>query len=110
MITTNKSTSANRENARLTKAGDPKKTPKAIMSESSVEKEIAELLSVIEKKDAVIEKLKNELLILRRKLFGHSSERYIKEDPDQLKLDFGGVEKLPEEVQGKPTVNHILSS
>jgi len=108
MITTDKSTSANQENARLTKAGEPLKTLEGIMSESDIEKEIAELLSLLTQKDAVIEKqeskiekLQNELLILRRKLFGHSSERYIKEDPDQLKLDFGGVEKLPEEVQAE---------
>jgi transposase len=51
------------------------------------------------KKDAQIEKLKHELLILRRKLFGHTSERYVKEDPNRLKLDFGGLEVLPEEEQ-----------
>jgi len=55
--------------------------------------------ALLDKKDALIEKLKNELLILRRKLFGHSSERYIKEDPNQLKLDFGGLDILPEEAQ-----------
>lgn len=76
------------------------------MSESTVEKDISQYLSLleerdalIEKKDALIEKLKNELLMLRRKLFGHSSERFIKEDPNQLKLDFNGLETLPEEEQ-----------
>lgn len=43
------------------------------------------------------EKLLNELLYLRRAIFGRSSERYVKEDPNQLALDFQGIEKLPEE-------------
>jgi transposase len=57
-----------------------------------LEKEVARLLSVNEK-------LKFELLYMRRTIFGRSSERYVKEDPDQLKLDFDGMDKLPEEVQ-----------
>ena len=89
-----------------------------IMSESDIEKEIAQLLStvdqknrLIDKKDAQIEKLKNELLMLRRRLFGHTSERYIKEDPNQLKLDFGGEDILPQEMQAlfetsKETINY----
>jgi transposase len=115
MITTRKQALEKQENARSEKRNEAMKTPKEIMTESDVEKEIAQLLSlvkekdvvikekndVIDKKEAIIEKLKNELLILRRKIFGHSSERYIKEDPTQLKLDFGGIEKLPEEVQAE---------
>jgi transposase len=96
-----------------------------IMSESDIEKEIAQLLSTVDqknhlidqknrlinKKDAQIEKLKNELLMLRRRLFGHTSERYIKEDPNQLKLDFGGEDILPQEMQAlfetsKETINY----
>jgi transposase len=46
-----------------------------------------------------LEKLKNELLYLRRAIFGRSSERYVKEDPNQLKLDFEGMDTLPEEEQ-----------
>ncbi|MDR0393579.1 MAG: transposase [Tannerella sp.] len=48
---------------------------------------------------SVNEKLKNEILYLRRLLFGRSSERYIKEDPNQLKLDFGGEDTLTQEAQ-----------
>jgi transposase len=90
------------------------------MSDSDLQKEIAQLFSDVKQKDirieqqgvqleqqgvqleqqdTLIEKLKNELLYLRRKLFGHSSERYVKEDPSQLKLDFAGQDILPEEVQ-----------
>jgi chromosome segregation and condensation protein ScpB len=77
----------------------PVKSLEAILSEPDIEQEITQLLSILEKKDTLlekkdtlIEKLQNELLILRRKLFGHSSERYIKEDPNQWKLL--SVEKL----------------
>jgi transposase len=108
MITADKTAFKKQENGQ-------QKTPKEILSESDVEKEIAQLLSLIkekndvieekdtliEKKEAIIEKLKNELLILRRQLFGHKSERYIKEDPAQLKLDFGGEEVLPEEEKAR---------
>ncbi|MDR0743294.1 MAG: transposase [Tannerella sp.] len=46
-------------------------------------------------------KLKNKNLYLRRLLFGRSSERYIKEDPNQLKLDFGGKDTLTQESQAR---------
>jgi transposase len=59
---------------------------------SSKESEYSNLLSINEK-------LQNELLYLRRAIFGRSSERYIKEDPNQLRLDFEGLESLPEEAQ-----------
>jgi transposase len=61
--------------------------------------ENARLLSVLEKKDSQIEELTNELLYLCRVLFGRSSERCIKEDPNQLKLDFGGEDTLAEEAR-----------
>lgn len=44
-----------------------------------------------------LSKLSDELLYLRRTLFGRSSERYIKEDPNQLSLDFYGLVQLEEE-------------
>ena len=66
-----------------------------------LEQENSRLLSTLEKKDIQLEKLRNEILYLRRVLFGRSSERYIKEDPNQLKLDFGGEEVLPEEAQAQ---------
>ena len=100
----------------------PVKSPKEIISAADPEKEIEQVLSLlkeqntlleekntlleekdilIEEKEALIEQQKTELFLLRRKLFRHSSERYIKEDPRQLKLDFGGVEILPEEEQAR---------
>lgn len=44
-----------------------------------------------------LSKLSDELLYLRRVLFGRSSERYIKEDPNQLRLDFQGQVQIEEE-------------
>jgi transposase len=98
METTGIQTLKKQENAHLGKANKPMKTLPEIMSEPDIEKEIADLLSLITHKDTVIEKLQYELLVLRKKLFGHTSERYIKEDPNQLKLDFGGEAVLPEEI------------
>ena len=50
-------------------------------------------------------KLSDELLYLRRTLFGRSSERYIKDDPNQLRLDFEGQVELEEEKTYDDTVS-----
>ena len=42
-------------------------------------------------------KLKQQIEALQRKIWGKSSEKYIAEDPAQRKLDFDGVDLLPEE-------------
>ncbi|GAB6118871.1 IS66 family transposase [Dysgonomonas termitidis] len=47
--------------------------------------------------ESKLSKLTDELLYLRRAMFGRSSERYVKEDPNQLSLAFEGVDSLPEE-------------
>jgi transposase len=101
-----KTTLEKSKNERFCKESVPVKSLEEIMLGIDVEKEIAQLLSIVDAKDTLIESqqcqiknLQNELLILRRKLFGRKSERYISEDPNQLKLDFGGVEVLPEEEQ-----------
>jgi transposase len=66
--------------------------------EKSKDEVIEEQKSLIVEHELTIKKLTNELIALRRKLFGSKSERNIPEDPNQLKLDFeGGVETLPEE-------------
>jgi transposase len=49
--------------------------------------------------ESTVLRMSDELTLLRRAMFGRSSERYIKADPDQLLLDFGGVAQLPEEVE-----------
>jgi len=96
----------NQKNVPLQKRNGQLKSSQEIMFGTDIEKEIDQLLSIIEQnesiieqKDIQIEKLKNEIYLLRKKLFGRTSERYVKEDPNQLKIDFGGEDMLPEEVQ-----------
>jgi transposase len=48
-------------------------------------------------KDQTIIKLKQQVEMLQRKIWGKSSEKYIPEDPQQRKLDFEGLDLLPEE-------------
>ena len=48
-------------------------------------------------KDETIDKLKQQIEMLQRRIWGKSSERYINEDPLQRKLDFEGLDLLPEE-------------
>jgi transposase len=48
-------------------------------------------------KDETITKLKQQIQMLQRRIWGKSSERYIKEDPLQRSLDFDGLDLLPEE-------------
>jgi hypothetical protein len=65
------------------------------------DKEITRLEQKVFRWLSINEKLKSEILYLRRVLFGRSSERYAKEDPNQLKLDFGGKDTLTEETQAQ---------
>lgn len=58
---------------------------------------IAKRDSLIAQRDVTIEKLIGEVIALRRRLFGRSSERFVPEDPNQLSLAFEGQESLPEE-------------
>ncbi len=51
----------------------------------------------LEENKQTINKLKQQIEMLQRKIWGKSSERYINEDPLQRKLDFEGLDLLPEE-------------
>jgi transposase len=51
----------------------------------------------LNQKDESIKKLKQQVEMLQRKIWGKSSERYINEDPRQRCLDFEGIDLLPEE-------------
>jgi transposase len=51
----------------------------------------------LSEKDQTIIKLKQQIEMLQRKIWGKSSEKYILEDPQQRKLDFEGLDLLPEE-------------
>ena len=51
----------------------------------------------LEENKQTINKLKQQIEMLQRKIWGKSSERYINNDPLQRKLDFEGLDLLPEE-------------
>lgn len=52
---------------------------------------------LLQEKDQTIVKLKQQIEMLQRKIWGKSSEKYIPEDPQQRKIDFDGLDLLPEE-------------
>ena len=58
---------------------------------------INQLDETINKLDETINKLKQRVEMLLRRIWGKSSERYINEDPLQRRLDFEGLDLLPEE-------------
>ncbi|NDV67357.1 IS66 family transposase [Dysgonomonas sp. 25] len=64
---------------------------------NQLQSNVDKLQSDIDGLQTKLTKLGDELLYLRRTLFGRSSERYIKEDPNQLSLDFYGLVQLEEE-------------
>jgi len=51
----------------------------------------------LDQKEEAIKKLKQQIEMLLRRIWGKSSERYINEDPLQRRLDFEGLDLLPEE-------------
>jgi len=80
-----------------------RKVPPLNTSENETpEQEIARLKKALAERDSKITKLTNEVLYLRRVLFGRSSEKFIPEDANQLTLAFEGEDILPEEQEAKP--------
>ena len=61
------------------------------------ESERASYKQQLNQKDESIKRLKQQVEMLLRKIWGKSSERYINEDPRQRRLDFEGLDLLPEE-------------
>ena len=55
--------------------------------------------AVIRQKDDTIKKLTDQLAWYRRKFWKASSERFIPQDPNQRKIDFDGLEILPQEIE-----------
>ena len=53
--------------------------------------------ALIKEKDDKIKQLIDQLSWYRRKFWNPSSEKYIPEDPNQCKIDFDGLDVLPEE-------------
>ena len=70
-----------------------------IASLEDFDAEKASLLAQIKDKDQRIEKLLQQVDVLLRKIWGKSSERYIQPDPLQRRIDFDGLDILPEEIE-----------
>ena len=68
-----------------------------LTSYENFESERASYSQLLNQKDETIKKLKQQVEILQRRIWGKSSERYINEDPLQRRLDFEGLDLLPEE-------------
>lgn len=51
----------------------------------------------LSQQEELISKLTRQVEMLQRRIWGKSSEKYIPEDPQQRKLDFDGLDLLPEE-------------
>ena len=64
---------------------------------TTYQKQITEKNRTINQLDETITKLKQQIEMLQRKIWGKSSEKYISEDPQQRRLDFEGLDLLPEE-------------
>jgi transposase len=64
---------------------------------AQAEKQIAHYQEVIKEKESLIKKLTDQLAWLRRKFWRPSSEKFIPQDPAQRKLDFDGLDILPQE-------------
>jgi transposase len=64
---------------------------------AQAEKKIAHYQEVIKEKESLIKKLTDQLAWLRRKFWKPASEKFIPQDPAQRKLDFDGLDILPEE-------------
>jgi transposase len=60
---------------------------------------LAKAEAVIKEKDEKIRQLTDQLAWYRRKFWKPSSEKYIPQDPNQRKIDFDGLDVLPEEEQ-----------
>ena len=56
---------------------------------------IADQATVIASKDADIAKMDQKIKQLQRQLFGHRSEKFCPEDPNQLSLNFDGEQVIP---------------
>jgi transposase len=66
-------------------------------SYENFESERASFKQQLSDKDETITKLKQQVEMLQRRIWGKSSERYIQEDPQQRRIDFEGLDLLPEE-------------
>ena len=66
--------------------------------------------ATIKEKDRKIKQLTDQLAWYRRKLWKPSSEKYIPQDPNQRKIDFEGLDSLPQEEEAiKEAAKEIIS-
>ena len=70
-----------------------------LASFENFESERVSYSQLINQKDETIKKLIQQIEMLQRRIWGKSSERYINEDPLQRRLDFEGLDLLPEEIE-----------
>ena len=68
-----------------------------LASHENFESERASYTQQLNQKDETIRRLQQQVESLLRKIWGKSSERYVNEDPQQRRLDFEGLDLLPEE-------------
>jgi transposase len=68
-----------------------------LISFQNFDTEKASYEKLLIEKDQTIIKLKQQVEMLQRRIWGKSSEKYINQDPQQRKLDFEGLNLLPEE-------------
>ncbi len=64
---------------------------------TSYQQQITEKERTIDHLGETVNKLKQQVEMLQRRIWGKSSERYINPDPQQRRIDFEGLELLPEE-------------
>jgi transposase len=77
---------------------------------AQAEKKNAKYQEVIKEKDLVIRKLTDQLAWYRRKFWKPTSERFIPQDPSQRKIDFDGLDILPQEEEViKEAAKEIIS-
>ena len=64
---------------------------------TSYQQQIAQKDQRIDQLNQTVQKLQQQVEMLLRKVWGKSSERFVNEDPQQRRLDFEGLDLLPEE-------------
>lgn len=74
------------------------------------EDQIKQGQETIQKMEEMILKFKDQLAWYRRKLWKSTSEKYIPQDPNQRKIDFDGLEVLPQEEEAiKEAEKEVIS-
>ncbi len=76
----------------------------------AIESRNQELEGIIKERDDKIRQLTDQLAWYRRKFWSASSERFVPQDPNQRKIDFDGLELLPEEEESAREADQELSA